>query len=221
MWVSKKILWKLDRERPDHDWPTRSTVDEIPRRAGVVTPRGTRPPRQPTSPPRVEALAPNDVCSMASKGWFRVGDGTRSDPLTIHDVHSRASLVCEAMMQPKPNDVRRRLEEVFRAFGLPKYMLSDGGPPFGSNGLGRLSRLGVWLERLGVTPVQIEPGRPDQNGRHERVHETWQAATATPPRSSIRAQQQPFDRLQETYYHERPHEALGVQPPGQGCELSP
>ncbi len=100
-------------------------------------------------------------------------------------------------------------------------MLGDGGPSFGSNGLGRLLRLGVWIVRLGVTPVQIEPGRPDQNGRHERVHETRQAATAMPPRSSIRAQQQPFDRLQETYNHERPHEALGVQPPGQGCELSP
>ncbi len=67
---------------------------QVLRRAGVVTLHGKRPHRQPTSPPRVEALAPNDHWSMASKGWFRVGDGTRSDPLTIHDLHSRASLVC-------------------------------------------------------------------------------------------------------------------------------
>ncbi|MFN7672057.1 MAG: helix-turn-helix domain-containing protein, partial [Planctomycetota bacterium] len=46
-WGSKKILWKLDRERPSDDWPARSTVDEILRRAGVVTPRGKRPRRQP------------------------------------------------------------------------------------------------------------------------------------------------------------------------------
>ena len=220
-WGSKKILWKLDRERPSDDWPARSTVDEILRRAGVVTPRGKRPRRQPTSPPRVEALAPNDVWSMDYKGCFRVGDGTRCDPLTINDVHSRASLVCQAMVQPRSNDVRRRLEEAFGAFGLPKYMLSDGGPPFGSNGLGRLSRLGVWLVRLGVTPVLIEPGRPDQNGRHERFHETLKAETAMPPRSSIRAQQQAFDRFQETYNHERPHEALGMKPPGEVYELSP
>ena len=219
-WGSKKILWKLGRERPSDDWPARSTVDEILRRAGVVTPRGKRPRRQPTSPPRVEALAPNDVWSMDYKGCFRVGDGTRCDPLTINDVHSRASLVCQAMVQPKSNDVRRRLEEAFGAFGLPKYMLSDGGPPFGSNGLGRLSRLGVWLVRLGVTPVLIEPGRPDQNGRHERFHETLKAETAMPPRSSIRAQQQAFDRFQETYNHERPHEALGMNPPGEVYELS-
>jgi transposase InsO family protein len=136
-------------------------------------------------------------------------------------VHSRVSLVCQAMVQPKSNDVRRRLEEAFGAFGLPKYMLSDGGPPFGSNGLGRLSRLGVWLVRLGVTPVRIEPRRPDQNGRHERFHETLKAETAMPPRPSIRAQQQAFDHIQETYNHERPHEALGMKPPGEVYELSP
>ena len=219
-WGSKKILWKLDRERPGDDLPARSTVDAILHRAGLVQPRGKRPRRQPTSPPCIEALAPNDVWSMDYKGWFRVGDGTRCDPLTINDVHSRASLVCQAMVQPKSHDVRRRLEEAFGAFGLPKYMLSDGGPPFGSSGLGRLSRLGVWLVRLGVTPVLIEPGRPDQNGRHERFHETLKAETASPPRSSIRAQQQAFDCFQETYNHERPHEALGMKPPGEVYELS-
>jgi hypothetical protein len=67
-------------------------------------------------------------------------------------------------------------------------MLSDNGPPFGSSGLGRLSRLGVWLARIGVVPLPIEPGRPDQNDRHERFHETLKAETAFPPSRSIRAQ---------------------------------
>jgi transposase InsO family protein len=188
-WGSKKILWKLDRERLADGWQARSTVDEILRRAGVMTEHGRRPRRQPTSLPRVEALAPNDVWPKASKVWFRVGDETLCDPLTIHDVHSRASLVCQAMVEPRSNDVPRRLEEAFGGFGLPKYMLSDGGPPFGSNRLGRLSRLRVWLVRLGVTPVPIEPVRPDQNGWHECFHQTLKAETAQPPRSSIRAQQ--------------------------------
>ncbi len=220
-WGSKKILWTLDRERPDEAWPARSTVDEILKRAGVVEPRGRRRRRQPTSAPVVEAAAPNDVWSMDYKGWFRVGDGTRCDPLTVNDVCSRASLACKAMVQPKSPDVRRRLEETFRAFGLPRFMLSDGGPPFGSNGLGRLSRLGVWLVRLGVMPLLIEPGRPDQNGRHERFHETLKAETASPPRASIRAQQDAFDRFQQTYNEERPHEALGMKTPAEVYELSP
>jgi len=155
-WGSKKILWKLDRERPDESWPARSTVDAILQRAGVVTERGQRRRRQPTSPPVVEAREPNDVWSIDYKGWFRVGDGTRCDPLTINDACSRASLVCQAMVSPKSMDVRRRLERAFAVFGLPRFMLSDGGPPFGSSGLARLSRLGVWLVRVGVVPVLIE-----------------------------------------------------------------
>jgi len=220
-WGSKKILCTLDRERPDQEWPARSTVDAILKRAGVVEPRGRRRRRQPSSAPVVEAAAPNDVWSMDYKGWFRVGDGTRCDPLTVNDVCSRASLVCQAMVAPKTADVKQRLEDAFRAFGLPRFMLSDGGPPFGSNGLGRLSRLGVWLVRVGVVPVLIEPGRPDQNGRHERFHETLKAETASPPRGSIRAQQASFDYFQQVYNEERPHEALAMKTPAEVYDLSP
>lgn len=220
-WGSKKILATLDRERPDESWPARSTVDEILKRAGVVEPRGGRRRRQPTAPPLVDAVAPNDVWSMDYKGWFRVGDGTRCDPLTVNDVFSRASIVCQAMVSPKSADVRRRLEQTFHAYGMPRFMLSDGGPPFGSSGLGRLSRLGVWLVRVGVVPVLIEPGRPDQNGRHERFHETLKAETASPPSASIRAQQAAFLRFQQTYNEERPHEALAMKTPAEVYELSP
>lgn len=220
-WGSKKILWTLSRERPDENWPARSTVDAILSRAGVVLPRGRRRRRQPTSPPVVEAAAPNDVWSMDYKGWFRVGDGTRCDPLTVNDVCSRASLACQAMVSPKMPDVRRRLKRTFLTFGMPLFMLSDGGPPFGSTGLGRLSRLGVWLARLGIVPILIEPGRPDQNGRHERFHETLKAETATPPQGSIPEQQAAFNRFQGIYNTERPHEALAMKTPVEVYQLSP
>lgn len=219
-WGSKKILAVLGRERPDEDWPARSTVDAILNRAGVVTPRAVRRRRQLSGPPVVEANAPNDVWSIDYKGWFRVGDGTRCDPLTVNDMFSRASLVCRAMVSPKLMDVRRRLEEAFHIFGLPRFVLSDNGPPFGSTGLARLSRLGVWLLRLGVRPLLIEPGRPDQNGRHERFHETLKAETADPPRATIPAQQAAFSRFQPTYNEERPHEALGMRVPAELYELS-
>lgn len=57
------------------------------------------------------------------------------------------------------------------------------------------------------------PGRPDQNGRHERMHSTLKAETAKPPRSSFSAQQRAFDRFQIEYNEERPHEALDQQVP--------
>ena len=94
----------------------------------------------------VPALAPNDVWSIDYKGWFRVGDGTRCDPLTLNDVFSRMSLECRAMVAPKLEDVQFRLEALFWLLGLPRVILSDNGPPFGSRGLGGLSRLdGVLL----------------------------------------------------------------------------
>ena len=117
------------------------------------------------------------------------------------------------MVSPKLEDVQRRLEMAFWELGLPKAMLSDNGPPFGSRGLGGLSRLGVWLLRLGVQPIFIEPGHPEQNGRHERFHETLKAETATPPRASVRAQQAAFNRFQTHYNDERPHEALSMRTP--------
>lgn len=100
-------------------------------------------------------------------------------------------------------------------------MLSDTGPPFGSTGLGRLSRLGVWLVRLGVRPVFIEPGRPDQNGRHERFHETLKEETASPPKATIPAQQRAFSRFQAVYNEERPHEALDMRVPAEFYDFSP
>lgn len=215
-WGSKKILSILERDRPDLALPARSTVDAILKRAGVVVARRARPRRRGYhGAPIVAAKAPNDVWSIDYKGWFRVGDGTRCDPLTVNDVNSRFSLECRAMVGPKLEDVRRRLEELFYTCGLPSYMLSDNGAPFGSRGLGGLSRLGVWMLRIGVQPVFIQPGRPDQNGRHERFHETLKAETASPPRSSIRAQQRAFDSFQRVYNDERPHEALKMKTPAE------
>jgi transposase InsO family protein len=159
--------------------------------------------------------------SMDYKGWFRVGDGTRCDPLTVNDVCSRASLVLRAMVGPKLPDVKRKLEEAFHEYGLPDHMLSDNGPPFASaGGLGRLSRLSVWLLRLGVMPVLIEPGHPEQNGRHERYHETLKAETASPPKATVRAQQGAFDRFRPVYNEQRPHEALGMRVPAEVYEPS-
>ena len=220
-WGSKKILAVLQRSHEPSELPGRSTVDAILKRAGVVQPRRRRGRRQPAAAPVIDAHAPNDVWSMDYKGWFRVGDGTRCDPLTVNDVASRASLECRALVAPKFMDVRARLERTFRTFGLPSCILSDNGPPFASTGLGRLSRLGVWLLRLGVRPVFIQPGRPDQNGRHERFHETLKAETANPPRPTIRAQQAAFRRFQAEYNEERPHEALDMQVPADIYEPSP
>ena len=101
-------------------------------------------------------------------------------------------------------------ERAFREFGLPARLRTDNGHPFGmSRGLGGLTRFSVWLVKLGIMPEFIIPGRPDQNGRHERMHRTLAEDTATQPASTLREQQARFDRWRHDYNHYRPHEALG------------
>jgi putative transposase len=105
------------------------------------------------------------------------------------------------------------LQRLFRTYGLPDRIRSDNGPPFASTGLARLSTLAVWWVRLGIGPDLIAPGRPDQNGRHERMHRTLKAETMRPPAGSRPAQQRRFNAFVAEYNHERPHEALALEVP--------
>jgi hypothetical protein len=109
--------------------------------------------------------------------------------------------------------VRPLMEATFREYGLPARIRSDNGAPFASTGVGGLSRLSVWWLRLGIVPERIEPGHPEQNGRHERMHRTLKQETAQPPSRTARAQQQAFDRFRRTYNEDRPHEALQMTTP--------
>jgi hypothetical protein len=105
-------------------------------------------------------------------------------------------------------------EAAFREYGLPEAIRTDNGPPFATTGLGGLSRLSVWWLRLGIGLERIDPGEPQQNGRHERMHLTLKQETARPPAQSLRAQQRRFDAFCQQYNDVRPHEALGMKTPG-------
>ncbi len=148
--------------------------------------------------------AANDVWCTDFKGWFRTADGRRCDPFTLSDAHSRYLLRCQAVARPMPLAIR-----------------SDNGPPFASPGVGGLSRLAVWWIKLGIRPERIVAGKPQQNGRHERVHRTLNEETAAPPAGSLPAQQRRFDDFREVYNNQRPHEALGQQTPASVYQPSP
>jgi putative transposase len=116
------------------------------------------------------------------KGWFMTGDRRRCDPLTISDAMSRYLVRCEAVAQTDGEHVRSVFDAAFCEFGLPLAIRSDNGPPFASVGAGGLSRLAVWWIKLGVRPERIDPGKPTQNGRHERMHRTLTEDAADPRR---------------------------------------
>lgn len=214
LWGPRKLLAWLRRRDPQRRWPCASTIGEILRRHGLTIARRPRRRASPSPGPLADCVAANQVWCADFKGWFRTGDGRRCDPLTISDAHSRFLLRCQAMATKTGcAQVRPLFEATFREFGLPEVIRTDNGPPFATTGLGGLSALSVWWMRLGIVPERIRPSHPEDNGRHERMHRTLKAATANPPRATLRAQQRAFDRFREEYNFERPHEALGQHPP--------
>ncbi len=200
--------------------PAASTIAQILSARGLIRPRRARL-RVPPSPNQLDPCAePNDVWCIDFKGHFALGDKTRCDPLTLTDAATRYLLKCEALLDTREAAVRAELEKAFREFGLPNKIRSDNGPPFASKALGGLSRLSVWWIQLGILPERIEPGKPQQNGRHERMHKTLKLHTATPPSETMADQQRAFDRFRRDYNEARPHEALGQTPPAAHYEPS-
>ena len=219
-WGPRKLRAVLMREHPDRVWPAASTMGDLLRAEGLVRPRRRR--RVLAAPGRTlrTAEAPNDVWCIDFKGWFRTRDGERCDPLTVTDAYSRYLLAC-VILPPRTEEVRAAVEELFERYGLPLAVRSDNGPPFAGTGAGGLSRLSVGWLKAGIALERIDPGQPQQNGRHERMHRTLKAETAKPPAASREEQQRRFDRFRKDYNEYRPHEALGQQPPATFYQPSP
>lgn len=219
-WGERKLKAVLEREHPERRWPSSGAIGAILQRYGL-----THPPQRRRKAPRASAAAAptavNQEWAIDYKGWFRTGDGRRCEPLTLSDTHTRFLLRCQAVERTGRAHIQPLLEAAFREYGLPQRIRSDNGAPFASRGVGGLSRLSVWWIRLGVLPQRIEPGRPDQNGRHERLHRTLKRDTATPPAASWEAQQRRFDEFRRVYNEERPHEALQMATPASLYQASP
>lgn len=194
-------------------WPAPSTRGFILARVGLTQRRRRRRRVPPSTEPFSACDRPNAVWCADFKGWFRTQDGQRCDPLTVSDAYSRMLLCCRGMDRPDYAHVRPAFEAVFREYGLPDAIRTDNGPPFASVAAGGLSRLAVWWVKLGIQPERIEPGHPEQNGRHERMHLTLKQECCRPPAATPGAQQMRFDAFGHSFNFERPHQALGLKPP--------
>ena len=211
-WGPRKLRIVLSERWPPVVWPAASTIGDLLSREGLVEPRRRHRSALPQSAPFGSVSEANDTWCMDFKGWFRTDDGQRCDPLTVSDAHSRFLLACR-IVPPTGAGVDPVTEGLLREYGLPDAIRTDNGVPFSSTGAGGLSQLSVHWLKLGIRLERIEPGCPQQNGRHERLHRTLKAETANPPAADAVAQQARFDRFLSVYNEERPHEALGQIPP--------
>lgn len=220
-WGPKKLLPILQQEHPRIQWPARSTVAAILKRHGLVRERRRSRKAPPYEQPFVGLDRPNAVWSADLKGWFKTGDGQRCDPLTITDNYSRYLIRCQAVKPATFDTIQPVFVGAFREYGLPDAIRTDNGPPFATTTVGGVSRLSIWWIKLGIVPERIKPGRPQQNGRHERMHRTLNGEAISPPKASARRQQKAFDEFKWTFNHERPHESLDQHVPASVYVPSP
>jgi len=215
-WGARKIRERLLRRLPHAvKVPACSTIHAVLHRHGLVK-RMSRLRTRTEGTPLSDGVNPNDLWCTDYKGEFMLTDKRYCYPLTVTDHASRYLLLCEAMESNAEKPAFTAFERLFKERGLPWAIRSDNGVPFASpNGLFNLSKLSVWWLRLGISIERIQPGHPQQNGRHERMHLTLKQEATRPAGANILQQQAKFDDFIEEFNNERPHEALEMKCPAE------
>lgn len=215
-WGAPKIREKLRRLHSEISLPAISTVHAVLDRHGLVSRGHHRPRHKAQGTPLALARSPNDLWCADYKGEFMLADRRYCYPLTITDAASRYLLCCDALSGTKEMLAFTAFERAFRDFGLPIAIRTDNGIPFSSrSAFFGLSRLSVWWLRLGIRIERIQPGHPEQNGRHERMHLTLKKEATRPAARNFLQQQAKFDRFKDCYNFERPHQGIGMKYPAE------
>jgi transposase InsO family protein len=209
-WGGRKIHHAL-RLRGVSAVPHANTITGILHRHGLIDPQESEK-RRPWQ--RFEKSAPNELWQMDFKGHFPLGCGRRCHPLTVLDDHSRYAVVLAACADERRSSVVPALTAAFRRYGLPDRMLMDNGPPWGKDFEHRHTRLTAWLMRLGIEPIHGRPHHPQTQGKNERFNGTLnREVIAGASFADLGAAQRRFDAWLEVYNRQRPHQAIGDQPP--------
>ena len=220
-WGAGKLVDYLGPRHPAVTWPAISTVNDLLGRHGLLQRRRRRRPHQHPGVVPLTTRAPNDLWTADFKGQFPTRDGVYCYPLPIADQHTRFLLTCHGLASTHGAGARVIFERAFRTYGLPAAIRTDNGVPFASCGIHGLSQLNVWWMRLGIQHQRIHPGRPQENGAHERMHRTLKRGAIRPPREHAAAQQRAFNRFRAEYNEDRPHASLQGATPASRYHPSP
>lgn len=221
-WGARKLLKILSTRHPRiRAWPAPSTAADLLARHGLVLKRRRRHPHQHPGVVPPTTTAPNDLWTADFKGQFRTGNGLYCYPLTIADQHTRFLLTCHGLLSTQTVTARPVFERAFREYGLPRAIRTDNGVPFATQAIHGLSFLNVWWMRLGIQHQRIHPGRPQENGAHERMHRTLKRQAIKPVQRTCAAQQRNFDAFRTEYNEVRPHEWLNQATPDSCYNASP
>lgn len=216
-WGAPKIREKIKRRFSDIKLPAISTIHAVLDRNGLVESKLRRKYATSIQPMHLSnPIAPNELWCADYKGEFMLGNRQYCYPLTITDHASRYLLSCEALYSTNTEFAFETFTKAFKEFGLPKIIKTDNGSPFANaHSLYGLTRLSVWWLRLGIEIERTEPGHPQQNGRHERMHLTLKNETTKPAGLNLFQQQEKFDNFINIFNYERPHQAIDMKYPSE------
>ena len=221
-WGARKLRAILARTLPPNELPSESSFKRVLDKAGLVVHRRRRAASEQgrlTTPVKPER--PNQVWTIDFKGWWYTRNKSRFEPLTIRDGYSRYILCAQALDNSRTDTVRAAMSGVFEKHGIPEVIRSDNGSPFAAcNSPLGLSRLSAWWLTLGIDLDRIAPGRPDQNGGHERMHRDVASEVECRAQDNPATQQAALDVWRQTFNEERPHEALAMRVPKDVYQLS-
>lgn len=212
-WGAKKIRILLFNACHENDIPSVVTVHNILYRNGLVKPQKRLKRVKPLFPV-FDPKECNEVWSADYKGKFFMRNKIYCHPLTIADSKSRFLFAAKGHYRENTKSAKAEFTKVFRKYGIPQQIHTDNGSPFGSvAAVQRFTQLSYWFIELGIMPVFSDPGHPEQNGRHERMHRDLKAACAKPSAFDLKSQQRRLNHFVREYNHERPHEALNMETP--------
>ena len=213
-WGARKLKVLLEEKYPTKYFPSETTINAILKRNNLITPKKRRNPKEGKLFPKFDPSEPNEIWSADYKGKFKIGNKRYCWPLTVCDSNSRIILGIQCHYRPDYKSVKSAYIDIFRKYGLPEFMHTDNGTPFGSmRSPRRFSRLCYWLIDHGITPVFSDPASPQQNGRHERMHKDLKAFCRHKIQNTLSKQQSVMDDFVHEYNTIRPHESLQMNKP--------
>ena len=220
LWGAKKIRELLFKQFTKQEVPSVVTVHNILKKNGLVCPQKRMRRVKPTNP-IFDPKSCNEVWSADYKGKFLMGNKIYCHPLTIADSKSRFLFTAKGHYKENLKSAKAEFKRVFRIYGIPRQLHTDNGSPFASvRAIQRFTQLSYWFIELGITPVFSDPGQPQQNGRHERMHRDLKAACVKPAAYDLKAQQRRLNHFVKQYNNIRPHEALDMKTPADMHDFS-
>lgn len=221
-WGARKIQGKLLRSYKEEDVPSIRTINRVFDRAGLFDKKRRRRTEGKYLTELSKPERCNDLWTADGKGFWRVLNGERCEPLTIRDAVARFVLEIRAMNTIRRVPAQDAFRGCFERYGLPLGIRVDNGPPFASmRGLHGLTKLSAWWIKLGIFVERIPPGKPQYNGAHERMHLDMARELEASPARNIEDQQRACDEFRHDFNYERPHEALGNLTPADVYTESP